>query len=78
MNVSIEFEGWSDTKARRMVDTIYSTTLDCFKMSEELNIPVNKATDLLAERRLDSIRQIKGSYLANQSHRFPGRKTQAR
>ena len=78
MNVSIEFEGWSDTKARRMVDTIYSTTLDCFKMSDDLNIPVNKATDLLAERRLDSIKQIKGSYLGNHSHRFPGRKSRER
>ena len=35
MNVSIEFEGWTDAKARRMVDTIYDTTLKIFKISDE-------------------------------------------
>ncbi|MGB0453211.1 MAG: Glu/Leu/Phe/Val dehydrogenase dimerization domain-containing protein [Bacteriovoracaceae bacterium] len=76
MNVSIEFEGWSDTKATRMVDTIYNTTLKIFKISDEQNIPVYQATDILAESRIESIRQIGGRYLGNNvSHRFPGRKT---
>jgi leucine dehydrogenase len=75
MNVSIEFEGWSDSKSSRMVDTIYDTTLKIFSISEEQNIPVNKATDVLAESRLESIKNIKGKYLGNLGHRFPGRKT---
>ncbi len=74
MNVSIEFEGWSDNKATRMVDTIYDTTMKIFKISDEQNIPVYKAADLLAEARIESIKQIQGRYLGNVSHRFPGRK----
>lgn len=78
MNVSIEFEGWSDSKARRMVDTIYDTTLKIFKISDDQDIPVHKATDILAESRIESIKKIKGKYLGGMmsSHRFPGRKTQ--
>lgn len=74
MNVSIEFEGWSDSKATRMVDTIYDTTLKIFKISDEQNIAVYKATNILAESRIESIKQIKGAYLGNVPHRFPGRK----
>ncbi|PIP89884.1 MAG: leucine dehydrogenase [Bdellovibrionales bacterium CG12_big_fil_rev_8_21_14_0_65_38_15] len=74
MNVSIEFEGWSDSKATRMVDTIYDTTLKIFQISDEQDVPVHKATDMLAEARIESIRKIKGSYLGNIPHRFPGRK----
>jgi leucine dehydrogenase len=75
MNVSIEFEGWSDSKASRMVDTIYDTTLKIFAISDEQNIPVYQATDYLAEKRLAAIKAIKGSYLGNLPHRFPGRKS---
>lgn len=74
MNVSIEFEGWSDTKSRRMIDNIYNTTLNIFSISETENVPVNQATDLLAEKRIESIKKIKTSYLGNVAHRFPGRK----
>lgn len=76
MNVSIEFEGWNDFKSRRMIDTIYDTTLDIFKISDDQNIPVNKAADVLAENRLDSMRKIQTTYLGRGSdHRFPGTKS---
>ncbi len=75
MNVSIEFEGWNDSKSRRMIDTIYDTTLDIFNLAEEKGIPVNKATDLLAERRLEAMRGIQTTYLGRgHDHRFPGSK----
>ena len=75
MNVSIEFEGWNDYKSRRMIDTIYDTTLDIFKISEDQNIPVNEAADVLAEKRLDSMKKIQTTYLGRGSdHRFPGTK----
>lgn len=74
MNVSIEFEGWSREKSLRMVDTIFDTTLKTFAIADQQNIPVNQATDILAEARIESIRNIKGKYLGNLSHRFPGRK----
>ena len=75
MNVSIEFEGWNDSKSRRMVDTIYDTTLDIFKIADEKNIPVSKAADVLAESRLQSMRRIQHTYLGRGAdHRFPGSK----
>ncbi|MBY0518777.1 MAG: leucine dehydrogenase [Bacteriovoracaceae bacterium] len=75
MNVSIEFEGWTDMKSKRMIDTIFETTLKVFKISDEQNIPVNKAADVLAENRLASIRQIKSNYLGRSvTHRMPGSK----
>jgi leucine dehydrogenase len=77
MNVSIEFEGWSAEKATKMVDKIFDTTLKIFKLSDEQNIPVYKATDLMAEQRIAAIKNIKGKYLGNVSHRFPGRKSRS-
>jgi leucine dehydrogenase len=74
MNVSIEFEGWADSKSRRMVDTIYDKTLEIFRISDEQNIPVNKAADVMAENRILSIRNIKNSYLGKTNHRIPGQK----
>lgn len=74
MNVSIEFEGWSDDKATRMVDTIFDTTLEIFKISDKESIPVFQAANILAENRIKSIRAIKGSFLGKIGHRFPGRK----
>ena len=75
MNVSIEYEGWSDEKSKRMVDTIYHTTLRIFAVSDEQNIPVHQATDLLAEKRIEMIKRIKTNYLGNTRHKFPGRKS---
>jgi leucine dehydrogenase len=74
MNVSIEFEGWADSKSRRMVDTIFDKTMDVFHISDEQNIPVNKAADVMAENRIASIKGIKNSYLGKIHHRMPGQK----
>lgn len=75
MNVSIEFEGWADSKSRRMIDTIYDKTLQVFTISNEQNIPVNKAADVMAENRISSMRNIKNSYLGTKiNHRMPGQK----
>lgn len=74
MNVSIEFEGWADSKSRRMIDTIYDKTLDVFRISDEENIPVNKAADLMAEKRIQSMKNIKNAYLGKINHRMPGQK----
>lgn len=79
MNVSIEFEGWNDSKSRRMIDKIYDTTLNIFKIADEKNISVNKATDFLAEKRLDAMRKIQKTYLGKSNeHRFPGMKTRGK
>lgn len=75
MNVSIEFEGWSDEKSKRMINTIYDTTLKIFELSDKENKPVNEAADLLAEQRIASIAKIKTNFIGKEvGHRFPGRK----
>ncbi len=75
MNVSIEFEGWADSKSRRMIDTIYDKTLQVFAISDEQKIPVNKAADVMAENRIASMKNIKNSYLGVKiNHRMPGQK----
>jgi leucine dehydrogenase len=74
MNVSIEFEGWADSKSRRMIDTIFDKTLEVFRISDEQNIPVNKAADVMAEKRIESIKSIKNAYLGKTNFRMPGQK----
>lgn len=74
MNVSFEFEGWADSKSRRLVDTIYNKTLEVFAIADEQNIPVNKAADVMAEMRIESMKKIKTSYLGRTSPRLPGQK----
>ena len=63
MNVSIEFEGWSDRKSKRMVNRIYDTVLDILKFSEKENMPICQATDLLAEKRIASVKKIQRRFL---------------
>ncbi len=75
MNVSIEYEGWSDAKSKRMVDTIYDKTLEIFALSDEQNIPVYQATNVIAEKRIEDYKKIKTNYLGFASHKFPGRKS---
>ena len=74
MNVSIEFEGWSDSKARRMVETIYDTTLEIFRIADRNNTTTYKAADMWAESRIESIRRIGARFMGISQHRFPGRK----
>ncbi|HLW57156.1 MAG TPA: Glu/Leu/Phe/Val dehydrogenase dimerization domain-containing protein [Bacteriovoracaceae bacterium] len=63
MNVSIEFDGWNDSKSRRMVNTIYEKTLEVFQIADEQNLPVNKAADVMAENRIKAMKQIRTNYL---------------
>ena len=63
MNVSTEYEGWSDQKSKKMVDHIYDTVLKIFSISDEQNIPVCQATDFLAERRIRIARESNSNNL---------------
>ena len=60
MNVSIEFEGWSEQRVMAMIDTIFDTTMKIFKISDEKDISVAEATDVLAELRLEELKKIQG------------------
>ena len=53
---------------------IYDKTLEVFRISDEQNIPVNKAADVMAEKRIESIRNIKNAYLGKTNFRLPGQK----
>ena len=64
MNVAIEFEGWREEKIRAMVDGIFEATMNILKVSDKRGIPVYRATDLLAEERITSIKTLR--------HRFAG------
>lgn len=74
MNVSIEFEGWNDGKSRRMVNTIYDTALNIFKIADEEGIGNDVAANILAERRIHNIKNLRMSNNRSNQHRFPGRK----
>lgn len=74
MNVSLEFDGWTKEKAEKMVNTIFEATLNVFKVASKENIPVYKATDLIAEQRIQAMKKISGKYLGNLAHRLPGSK----
>jgi leucine dehydrogenase len=76
MNVSLEFEGWSDAKARRMTDSIYNTTIEVINTSYNENIPTNRAADLVAQKRLEAIRHIKNPYQGNVPTRIAVRRNQ--
>ena len=71
MNVSIEHEGHSDEQSHRMIDAIYDTTLRIFAVSDQKDISVNLATNLIAEKRIEEIKRIKTNYLGNTHHKFP-------
>jgi leucine dehydrogenase len=75
MNVSLEFEGWSDAKARKMTDNIFTTTVEVFKTAEKENITTAQAADLYAQRRLDTIKAIKSSYLGDVASRIAVKRT---
>ena len=70
MNVSTEYEGWSDQKSKKMVDSIYDTALKIFSISDEQNIPVYQATDFLAEERIKTTRQVKTNDLSHSPRKF--------
>ncbi len=74
MNVSLEYEGWSDEKSTQMVNTIYDKTMEVFTLAERENIPVNKAADLKAEKRIEAMRKIKSNHLGHVDPRYPGAK----
>ncbi|MCY4643101.1 MAG: leucine dehydrogenase [Bacteriovoracales bacterium] len=63
MNVSLEREGYSDKKSKQMVDTIYHMAMKIFAFSKEHDIPIYQATDLLAEKRIKAVKEVRTNYL---------------
>ncbi|MGM0439590.1 MAG: Glu/Leu/Phe/Val dehydrogenase dimerization domain-containing protein [Chlamydiota bacterium] len=75
LNVSVEFEGWTPEKSRRLIDPIYERALKAFDISEKENLSVNKVADYLAEQRIKDIMGIKKRLSSRQiSYPLPRRK----
>jgi leucine dehydrogenase len=72
MNVSIEFEGYSEERAYRMSRMIYYNLMQIFKIARRDGIPTWKASDRMAEERIEILGKIKMPHMGK-PHRFPGR-----
>ncbi len=72
MNVSIEFEGYSEERAFRMTRTIYYNLKRIFEIAERDGIPTYQASDRMAEERIAILGKIKMPHMGK-PHRFPGR-----
>lgn len=72
MNVSIEFEGYSEQRAYRMTRTIYYNIKRIFEIAERDGIPSYRASDRMAEERIAILGKIKMPHMGK-PHRFPGR-----
>ncbi len=63
INVSEELEGYSRERALRLTRNIYFSTLDIFEVAKAEGIPSNKAADRLAEKRIETIRKVRGAFV---------------
>ena len=59
-----------EIEMNRILDKIYKK----IKISDKENMSTNKAADVLAERRLEQMKNIKNAYLGKVNHRMPGQK----
>lgn len=73
MNVSIEFEGYDERRANRMIRNIYYVMKTIFQTSSTENMPEYRCADRVAEKRIAEISRIRGRYLGHTKPTFPGR-----
>ena len=73
MNVSIEFEGYDELRANRMIRNIYYVMKTILQHSTRENLPEYRCADQVAERRIREISRLRGRFLGHSKHTFPGR-----
>ncbi len=73
MNVSIEFEGYDETRANRMIRNIYTAMKTIFTVSQRENLPEYRCADRVAEKRVTEISRLRNRYLGHSKPTFPGR-----
>lgn len=73
MNVSIEFEGYDEVRANRMIRGIYYIMKTILQLSTKENIPEYRCADRVAEKRIREISRLRGRYLGHTRPTFPGR-----
>ncbi len=62
INVANELEGYRQDRALKRAEGIYDVIMNVLKTSQDKNIPTNKASDMLAEERLNKIGRIRTIY----------------
>lgn len=73
MNVSIEFEGYNEMRANRMIRNIYYVMNTIFQTSAKEKLPEYRCADRVAEKRIAEISHLRGRYLGHSKPMFPGR-----
>ncbi|GBD89586.1 leucine dehydrogenase [bacterium BMS3Abin04] len=62
INVANELEGYRHDRALKRAESIYDIIIKVIEISKKMNIPTNKASNLLAEERLKNIGGIRNIY----------------
>lgn len=73
MNVSIEFEGYDERRANRMMRNIYYVMKTIFQHSHMEGLPEYKCADRVAQKRIAEISRLRGRFIGNSKPSFPGR-----
>ncbi len=62
INCYSEIAGFSKKRTMQLAENIYEATRSVLKKSKTDNIPTNEAANKIAEKRIEDMRKIKGSY----------------
>ncbi|WP_290878129.1 Glu/Leu/Phe/Val dehydrogenase [Gracilimonas sp.] len=62
INIASELEGYNEERALQNAGNIYNTITDILNYSDEHGIPAHKASNALAEKRIETIGNIKNKY----------------
>ncbi len=62
INIASELEGYNEERALQNAGNIYNTITDILNYSEEHGMPAHKASNALAEKRIETIGNIKNKY----------------
>jgi len=65
INIASELEGYNEERALNNAGNIYNTITDILNYSEEHNMPAHKASNALAEKRIETVGKIKNKYSSN-------------
>lgn len=74
MNVSIEFEGYDEARANRMIRGIYYMMKKILQDSESEKLPEYRCADRVAEKRIAEVSHIHGRHLGHTQPLFRGRR----
>lgn len=73
MNVSIEFEGYDERRANRMIRNIYYVIRTILQTSQTENVPEYRCADRVAEKRIKEISRLRSRYMGHEKPKFQGR-----